>query len=260
MKFWYQSAVNFDAHPGYAGALKKHFKTVGSPGTEVELHGTRPEFSRGLIIGDTVGSPYAYHMTVVPMFLDSLIQAEKQGCDAFIVATFSEPVLREMRSVARIPVVSSSEATMLTACTVAPKIGLVTLNSIAEGYIKKSVAFHKLESRITGIYVVDEDMTEGELDRNFDTPAPYIERFKQTARLAIADGAEAIIAAEGLVAAMMSVNGVRELDGAQIIDVVGTAVLFAEFAVNLHKRTGLEPARRSFYTAPSAAARKALLG
>jgi hypothetical protein len=147
-----------------------------------------------------------------------------------------------------------------TACTVAPKIGLVTLSRLAEVYILKSIATHHLESRVSGVHVVDDEMTEGELETNFKRPGPYIEKFKKAARAAIAPGADAIIPAEGLVAAMIAINHVHEIDQIPIIDSIAAAVLFAEFAVSMKQRAGLEPSRRFVYARPSPAALAALSG
>jgi allantoin racemase len=260
MNIWYQSGVDFDHYPGYHKALTRRFAEIASPGTKVLLKGTSPKFSHGLSTLDCVSSPYAYQRTYVPMYLSAVEEAERTGHDVFIIATFSEPVLRELRSLATIPVVSASECSLLTACTVAPKIGLVTLSRLAEGYIVKSIATHHLEARVSGVHVVDEDMTEGELEKNFDRPGPYIERFEKAAREAIAQGAQAIIPAEGLVAAMIAINHVREVDQIPIIDSVAAAVLFAEFAVAMKQRTGLEPSRRFVYARPSPAALAALTG
>jgi allantoin racemase len=260
VKIWYQSGVDFDHHPGYSKALTRRFEEVGSPGTSVSLKGTTPKFSRGLSTIDCVSSPYAYQRTYVPMYLSAVEEAGRTGYDAFVIATFSEPVLREMRSLATIPVVSASECSLLTACTVAPKIGLVTLSRLAQGYIEKSIATHHLEARVSGVHVVDEAMTESELDKNFDRPGPYIERFKKAAREAIAHGAQAIIPAEGLVAAMIAINHVHEVDQIPIIDSIAAAVLFAEFAVAMKHRAGLEPSRRFVYARPNAAALAALTG
>jgi allantoin racemase len=260
MKIWYQSGVDFDHHPGYRAALTRRFAEIASPGTAVSLKGTSPRFSHGLLTYDCVSSPYAYQRTYVPMYLSAVEEAERIGYDAFVIATFSEPVLREMRSLATIPVVSASECSLLTACTVAPKVGLVTLSRLAQGYIEKSIATHHLEARVSGVHVVDEAMTEGELDKNFDRPGPYLERFKNAAREAIAAGAHAIIPAEGLVAAMIAVNHLHAVDQVPIIDSIAAAILFAEFAVAMKARAGLEPSRRFFYARPSAAALAALTG
>lgn len=260
ISIWYQSGVDFDHHPGYRKALTQRFAEIASHGTKVSLRGTSPKFNHGLSILDCVSSPYAYLRTYVPMYLAAVEEAERTGHDAFVVATFSEPVLRELRSLATIPVVSASECSMLTACTVAPKIGLVTLSRLAQVYIEKSVATHHLESRVSGVHVVDEDMTEVELETNFDRPGPYIEKFKKAARAAIAQGADAIIPAEGLVAAMIAINHVHEVDQIPIIDSIAAAVLFAEYAVNMKRKAGLEPSRRFVYARPSAAALAALTG
>ena len=258
LSIWYQSGVDFDQHPGYSKALTQRFVEVGSSGTTVSLHGTNRKFNRGLPIVDCISSPYAYHMTYVPMFFDAVQEAERTGHDAFVIGSLSEPALREMRSLAGIPVISVSECSLLTACTVAPKIGLVTLSKLHAIYIKKSIETHRLESRVSGIHVVDDVMTEGELESNFDNPARYIEKFKNASRKAIDHGADAIIPAEGLIAAMMAVNHVFEVDQVPIVDAVAAAVLFSEFAVNMNRRAGLEPSRRFAYARPSAAALAAL--
>lgn len=260
MKIWYQSGVDFDHYPGYAQALTRRFREIASPGTEVTLKGTSPKFNHGLSTVDCVSSPYAYLRTYVPMYLSAVEEAESTGYDAFVIATFSEPVLREMRSLATIPVVSASECSMLTACTVAPKIGLVTLSRLAQSYIEKSIATHHLEARVSGVHVVDESMTESELEKNFQNPGSFIERFRKAAREAIVAGAHAIIPAEGLVAAMIAINHVYEVDQIPIVDSIAAAVLFAEFAVAMKHRAGLEPSRRFAYTRPSAAALAALTG
>lgn len=258
LTIWYQSGVDFDHHPGYRKALSTRFEEVASKGTTVLLHGTNPKYNRGLAVGDCISSPWAYQMTYVPMFFAALQEAERTGCGAFIIGSLSEPALREMRSLATIPVVTVAESSMLTACTVAPRTAMVTLSKQHAVYIKKAVEIHRLDARILGVYTVDDVMTEAELDRSFDNPAPYIEKFKNAARVAIDDGADAIIAAEGMMAAMMSVNHVFEVDRVPLIDAVAASVLFAEYAVAMAQRAGLDASRRFAYARPSAAALAAL--
>jgi allantoin racemase len=260
LKFWYQSGVDFGHHPGYRKALTTRFAEVASPGTTVSLHGTNKKFNRGLIVDDCISSPWSYQMTYVPMFFSALQEAERTGHDAFIIGSLSEPALREMRSLATIPVVTVAESSMLTACTVAPKTALVTLSKQHAVYIKKAVDIHRLDERILGIYTVDDVMTEAELDRSFDNPGPYLEKFKDAARVAISDGADAIIAAEGMMAAMTSVNHLFEIDRVPLIDATAASVLFSEFAVAMAQRAGLEASRRFAYARPSPAALAALSG
>jgi allantoin racemase len=259
LKLWYQSVTDIGAHPGYGKALNDHFKRVQSPGTSVSLHGMAPEQCLGLSVTEIVASPYTYHEMVHPLFLGNLVRAERQGYGAFCIGSFSEPALREMRSLGTIPVVSVAEASMLAACTVAPKFGLLTLSRIALPFIEKSIATHHLHDRVTGIHLVDENMPEAELDRNFDKPAPYIEKFIAAARVAIEAGADAIIPAEGLVAAMISANNLREVDGVPIVDAIGATILFAELQVTMQQRLGLNPSRKLYYARPHPKALEVLL-
>lgn len=258
LKIWYQSGVDFDHHPGYRDALTRRFAEVASPGTTVSLHGTNKKFNRGLVVNDCISSPWAYQMTYVPMFFNALQEAERTGHGAFIIGSLSEPALREMRSLATIPVLTVAESSMLTACTVAPKTALVTLSKQHAVYIRKAVDIHHLDARILGIFTVDDVMTEAELDRSFDNPGRYIEKFKNAARVAIDQGADAIIAAEGMMAAMMSINHVFEIDRVPLVDAVAAGVLYAEYIVAMGQRAGLGASRRFAYTRPSAAALTAL--
>jgi hypothetical protein len=56
---------------------------------------------------------------------------------------------------------------------------------------------------------------------------------------------------------MIGVNHVHSVDDIPIIDSVATAILFAEFAVAMKTRAGLELSRRYVYTRPTDAVLKA---
>lgn len=258
MKLWYQSTLSFDQHPNYAKALTAHFRRVGSPGTEVSLHGRDAVLAgRTLASGDVIGSPVMYHAMVTTAFIKSLIEAERNGADAFIVASFSEPILTELRSLARIPVVSMPEVTFMAASMCAPKVGLVTLNKGVVRFIEKSAVMHKWQGRLNGIHLMDAPVTEEELDENFAHPGKYIDMLVSGIRKAIGAGAQVVIPAEGVLGVMAAENGLTEVDGVPVVDVIGTLVLFAELAVALKQRTGLVHSAAA-YTAPTDDARKAL--
>ncbi len=259
MRIWYQSTINFEHQPNYRDALAEHFQRVASPGVEVLLHGREGDFGRELVVTDLISSPIAYHLVAPPMYIRAVVDAQNQGADAFVVGSFSEPILPELRSLASIPVVSLSEASLLAACSVAPKIGLLALNSIGAPYLDKSIALHKLGARITGVHVVEGDFLEQALDAMFADPGPFLEGFTKSARTAVAHGAQVIVPGEGVLAVMAARNGVSDVDGAPIIDSIGVAALFAEFSVNMKQRTGVAQSRLA-YPAPTAATMRVLLG
>ncbi|CAM2187633.1 allantoin racemase [Paraburkholderia sacchari] len=256
-KIWYQSTLNFAQHPNYEKALASHFDKVASPGTKVLLNGRTTAYGNTLDTLDVIGSPIVYHSVVAPAFIRSLLTAESNGADAFVVASFSEPILPELRSLANIPVVSMSEACFMAASMCAPKIGFVTLNRLVVPYIEKSIALHKWKDRVTGIHLIEGDVSEAELDVSFANPRPYLDRLVEGIRTAIAAGAQVIVPAEGVLGVMAAENGIREIDGVPIIDAIGTPIIFAEMAIALKERTGVAQSRAS-YPSPSAEARELL--
>lgn len=257
MKIWYQSTLNFDHYPNYQKALNAHSKRIASRGTEVVARGRSTSFGAQLTAADAIGSPIMYHSVVAPAFVQSLLDAEEANADAFIVASFSEPILPELRSLASIPVISMSEATFMAASMSAPKVGLVTLNKMVLPFIDKSISLHKWRERLSGVHLLEQEVTESELDKNFSSPGPYLELLVAGIRVAIAAGAQAVIPAEGVLGVMAAENGLREVDGVPIIDAIGTPILFAEMAIALKERTGVAQSRAA-YPPPSVAARELL--
>lgn len=250
MKIWYQSTLNFAHHPNYEKALAAHFKRIASPGTDVVLRGRDTSFGNGLAGSETIGSPIMYHSVVVPAFVKSLLDAERAGADTFIAASFSEPILPELRSLANIPVVSMPEACFMAASMSAPKVGLVTLNKLVLPYIEKSISLHKWHDRISGVHLMDGDISEVELDKKFPDPGQCLELLEAGCRKAIAAGAQVIIPAEGVLGVMAAENGLNQVDGVPVVDAIGTPVLFAELAVALRRRTGISQSRAA-YRSPS---------
>jgi Asp/Glu/hydantoin racemase len=259
MKIWYQSALDLhDRASNYRVALENHFGRIASPGTEVSLRG-RGEVASGLRMADIIGSPALYHQAITPVFINAVLEAQASGHDAFVVGTYSEPIIPELRSLSKIPVITMPEASMLLACSIAPKFALVTLSRVAVSYMYKTLATHRLEQRVSGVHVVDEVMDEEDLDTQAGDLSAYIERFRAACRLAIRQGAQAVIPAEGMMAAFIVTNGVTEVDGCPIVDPIAAPILFAELAVHMRRTTGLQQSRIA-YPGPSKAGMKAIFG
>ncbi len=257
MKIWYQSTLNFDLHPNYGAALRRHFDKVASPGTEVLVKGRSRAAGSHLPVHDVIGSPVMYHSIVGTAFIEAVMQAEAEGCDAFVAASFSEPILNELRSLASIPVISMTEATYTAGCAVAQKIGFVTLNKAVVPFINKSISLHKWGPRISGVHLVPGNISEPDLEHKFDQPQEFLDFLIEGIREAIAAGAEVIIPAAGVLGVMAAENGLREVDGVPIVDPIATPVLYAELAIRLREQTGLMTSRAA-YRQPSDEARKLL--
>jgi Asp/Glu/hydantoin racemase len=258
MKIWYQSAINFAAHPNYEQALNTIAGSVCREDTQVLVRGREAEFGLQLLAPDVIRSAIVYHLVVTPIFVRAVLAAETAGADAFVVGTYSEPILPELRSLSTIPIVTMPEATLLAGCMCAPKSGIVTLNSLCVPYMEKSVALHKMQERVSGIHVIPGESGEHELDADFASPARHIDAFVAACREAIAAGAQVLIPAEGVLSALVVSAGLREVDGVPVMDSVGTSILFAELAVSLKQKTGLAHSLAA-YTPPSQESRKILM-
>jgi allantoin racemase len=257
VKIWYQSGLDFETHPDYKTCIERVLARVRQPGTDIYVNG-RGDGARGLASSDVIGSPASYFRVVTPVFIDALVSASHGGFDVFAVGSFSEPIIAELRSLAVMPVVTMPEAAMLLACTVAPRFALVSISRLAaEPYLSRTVKTHGLRERVSGIYVVEDAATEEDVYAHFVKPAPYLARFVETCRTAIAAGAQAIVPAEGMLAAMVADASLHEVHGAPVVDSIGSTILFAEMAVRLREVAGWQQSRIA-YPKPSARAMQAL--
>lgn len=252
LRIWFQSTVEIATYHSYREALAAHFSRI-APDLEVSLHGVPDGTWGGLANSQVMQMPYAYHKILSDVLFEQLRKAEREGYDAFVLGSFTEPWLRELRSMTDIPVISTAEAAVHVACSVAQKFALVTMNAENEWFQRVNMQARCLEGRISGIYVVRPEATEREINTIFTDPSAYLDRFTDVARTAIGHCADAIIPSEGLVATVVARNNLRAIDGVPVVDPIAAAVLYAEMMAKLHRHTGLRPGRRWHYVKPTEA-------
>jgi len=250
MRIWYQSAAQLSSLTTYQASLQKLAAKVCSADVEVFFNGVTEERYEGRLPAEVL--KYTYAKLVLPSeTIDFARRAEREGYDAFIVGSFSEPFLPEIRSMVEIPVVSLPEASMLVACSMAEQFALVTLAPANARRLKAVVRRHGLDSRVMGVYALPHDVDEGILDAALKQPDAVIEDFKTVARTAIESGADVVVPAEGILNLIVHENGLGTMDGATIQDPIAAAFLYAEMLVNLKRRTGQGVGRRWTYAMPS---------
>lgn len=252
MRIWYQSAVEIEGAAAYRQALEAHFARTADAGTTVELHGVEPGTWAGRQPSQLMGYPAIFHAALGGPFLRNALTAEREGYDAFVVGTYIEPFLRELRSLVDIPVVSSLESMALTACSLGRRPAVVTLNDELKALVHAGIERHGLGSRMGPVLVVEPGLTEAELTGLFSDPAEYLERFRKAARRALEHQADVIIPGEAILAVIVAGNGLTEIDGASVMDGIGIPVAQAEMMVKLWQRTGLRPGRRWSFRRPAA--------
>lgn len=246
VRIWHQTMTDVARYPAYGDALLRTAREVTRPDTEVDVHGVAPGTYGDLPPAAVSIHPFASH-TLLDQVVGQAISAEQQGYDVFVLGSYSEPFLRTIRSAVDIPVVSLAEATMLTGCSLAARVGVVTITKPVQWMIEHHLDYHHLRSRFAPIRTVEPELLEDQLENAFTDPGPVIEAFSAAARRCIDDFADVIIPAEGLFTQVLAQAGIREIDGVSVMDCVAVTALQAESMALLHRYTGLIQGRRWEY-------------
>jgi len=172
--------------------------------------------------------------------IDKVIQAEKDGYDAVFISCNLDIGLYEARSLVNIPVTATLESAALVAYTMGTSFSLISVDD-QNGRIQKMM----LEQYgLAGKWVSH---------RWIDFRSWRAVSSALTARLAVADGAEVLIAGCTLVGSVLTYHvkdPMREL-GAPVIDGMITGFKMAEMMADICKSTSLPPvSRRGFFQLP----------
>jgi len=82
-------------------------------------------------------------------------EAEKKGYDGFIIGCASDLGLKEARSMVNIPVVGSTEATALLACSLGNKFSVITTDPTACGRAENLIRSYGLADRLASVRCPD---------------------------------------------------------------------------------------------------------
>jgi Asp/Glu/hydantoin racemase len=156
-----------------------------------------------------------------------------------------------------IPVLGLGEATLLHACTIGRKLGLLAINPAFIATHTEQIHRYGLQQRIAGIRAINASIPD--YMEAFAAPAKKAELwtiFESEARRLIDAGADVIVPTGGIPMMLFGNDPDANVDGAPILNGVTVVIKTAEMAVKL-KRLGLPIASRhpqSGFALPSAQA------
>lgn len=241
----YLSMSREEFSPNYFPFLRSYIDQVKSPDTDIELRGTR--------VGRIDSFRFFETLDWISI-LDSVIGAEQEGYDAVAIGNILDPALREARSMVDIPVLGLGETSMLTSCMMGSTFSLVGVNPYFGGRFEENVARYGLRDRLASIECMG--LTPHELDACFSDESgreKAIESFTAAARASLDKGAEVVIPAGGRLTAFLNAVGLREVDGAPLLDGTVSLVAAAESAIRVRRQSGSFVSRRRLYArAPEA--------
>jgi allantoin racemase len=246
IRIWHQSVNELSRIDAYKRGVEAHARKFLGDEAEVHVQGLAEGAYGDLSPSDALGDAYLYHRVLAPI-VENAVKAERQGYDAFVMGSFSEPYLREMRTAVDIPVVSLTEAALLIGCSLGTRIGMIS-NAPNVAYMTKlSVAKHHLEARVAAVTSLTPGMDEYALIAARDEPSALIDAFTRRARELIAEGAEVIVPAEGVMAEILAARGLTHIDNAVVLDVFAAAWTQALGLVRLRRRLGVGASRAWAY-------------
>ncbi|WP_326522989.1 aspartate/glutamate racemase family protein [Sphingomonas sp.] len=243
MRIWYQSFVDAPNAGPYWPMLREHLDAIVDPGTEIDVHGITPH--------DGYAHPIVEWRCAREVICNA-VTAEEQGYDAFVIGHFQDAGLYEARSVVDIPVLSLGEASMLHACTLGQRSGIVTINRRYISWFHHQIGKYGLDRRVTGVHAMQFEPGQilaayGDADRTRDVT----DLFAQQARPLVAGGVDVILPGGGIPMLLFSAINGHEIDGAPVVNGIPIVVKMAEMAVRLRRLTGLGVSRASdFAKAP----------
>jgi Asp/Glu/hydantoin racemase len=227
---------------------RKNLNMVKRQDTEITFR--FPE--KGIIIEAFADCKYLPSLNLEALF-DAVVQAEKDGFDAAMLTCFSDHRLWEIREVVNIPVVSIGESSMLMAAMMGLKFGVVTISQFSIHGTQETIAKYGFSTRSVAPLAIEEMGAEQEMAI---TDARHtIECFKKVARKLIANGADKLIPGCGLMSPALRLapgvekvypQGLTEVDGVPVADVMSDTLLMAEALVTL-KKSGAKWINRKGY-------------
>jgi len=223
----------------YFPFLRQYIDDFVGADTTVEIRGARVGRIDSFRFWETLDSV---------SILDSVIDAEQSGFDAVAIGNILDPGLRDARSMVDIPVLGLGETSMLTACLMGSKFGLVGVNPFFGARFEENVAKYGLQQRLAGVQFMD--LTPHELDSAFSDPSgrnKAKESFLTAARTTMDLGAEVIVPAGGRISAFLNFIGVRDVDGAPVLDGTATLLAMTEAAIRIRTAAGSFVSRRRLY-------------
>lgn len=234
MRIWYQSMTRMAEWGGYPAVLHGILDTVRDPATELHVAGITE-------VGG-VGDQYRYlEFLETAEVLKNVAQAVRDGFEAVLIGNIADPGLREAREIADIPVLGLCETAMHVACMMGASFGFVTINEKFTPRIVENVDRAGLRVRFAGAARMDvTNLTDlGPAFQPGDSQDRVLAQFNAAASKLEEAGAEVVIAAGGVVMALLAHLGIHETPGGvPILNGITNLVTMGEAAGKLHRLMG----------------------
>lgn len=244
IRICYQSFTNRDYAVAYLDCLQEVVCKAADAGTIVDE----------CLLTNPVRNPHRLEeFRAAQQVLVNAEQAEEEQYDAFVIGHFQDTTLSEAKSLLNIPVLGLGENSLLFACGLAKRIGLVAIHSNFLPWHRDQVLDYALQGRIAGISSMD--MVPAAFMNLFSCErkaAQFQQCFIDSCLPLIRDGAEIIVPAGGIPMVLCAKFGIKQVKGVPVLDGVSTLIKSAEMSVKLNRLNGTMTSNVGSYASPLA--------
>src|SRR5687768_6014615 len=232
-KIWFQGATDRVHMAPYISKVEAHLKNILDPEFSATFHTTTPPATTTHAITE---------FRVARNLIRNAVEAERQGYAAMAITHFQDAGLMEVKSVVDIPVLGLGETTLLHACTLGRKLGLVTINPVFIPWHEDQVIRYGLQQRVVGVRAVDAKVSDFiDAFARKDAYDALYPKWERECRILLEAGADVIVPAGGLPMMLYAAEPGAHIDGAPIVNGVTVVAKTAE----MHIKMRAEVSRRS---------------
>lgn len=229
----------------YGQLLTEVIQAAAAPGTSIEIFGLAPHRA--------VADQYRYlEFLDASEVIENGLRAQAEGYDAFLIGNFFQPGLHELRELLDIPVLGLAESSVSMACLMGPSFSLIQVNPKFNRRIVEGITLQGLAGRMVSVEMLTVERP-GVFDQALQDESVrdgIVEEFRVTARRALDKGAEVLIPAGGSLMAALLQAGVKEVEGAPVLNGITALIKTGEMAVQMRALTGTFTSKRLTYAPP----------
>ena len=230
-RIWAQGATDQTGHRHYLARLLPHLQACLDPGFSLDFKTTTPSVT-------TIHALSEFRFARAA--IRGALEAQRQGYDAYFMNHFQDAGLAEARASVDIPVLGLGETTLLHACTLGRKLGLIAIHPVFVPWHEDQVLRYGLSQRVVGVRTVDATMAQWMAGFESDAARePLQVAFEREARVLLAAGADVIVPTGGIPMMLFGSGIGANVDGAPIVNGVTVVVKAVEMAVKLRRLAGL---------------------
>jgi allantoin racemase len=226
---------------------QRTIEAVARPGTIVDLTHLPEGYFRMLT------GAYAAAYNAIGM-IQNAYRAERGGYDAFLIGCTDDLGLRAARALLSIPVLAPTESAVHLASMLGNKFSIIAFRPESCGIVKNQIDEYRLGDKLASVRCPPAFTEQSSFELMFgggEGQRKFVELVTEEMSKAVKeDGAEALIVGCTIGAALLTMHGVHDIDGAPVIDPVAAEIKMAETLVDLRTVYGTGVCKASIYAGP----------